>query len=115
MSLEQKILEDGRCEVALEGELTIYAARDLQAELLACLDAHPALTLDLGAVTEVDTAGVQILLLLKREARTTGKPLAFVSHSPAVLEVMDLYNLNGVFGDPVVIREQSSQPEEARP
>jgi anti-anti-sigma regulatory factor len=46
---------------------------------------------------------VQILLVLKREAQRLGKQLAFVNHSPAVREVLDLLNLVAELGDPLVI------------
>lgn len=51
----------------------------------------------------MDSAGLQILLLLKREALKAGKQLSISGHSPAVRQILDLCNLVGVFGDPMII------------
>lgn len=65
----------------LQGELTAITAPALlkhAAELIA--DG----TVDLSAVTSADSAGVSLLLELKRRAMAAGKPLAF-SHCPQQL------------------------------
>jgi anti-sigma B factor antagonist len=87
----------------LEGELTIYRAAELKQELLAALEPGGPLDLDLSAVTELDTAGVQLLMLAKKVAGERELPLRLTGHSPAVLEVFELFNLGGHFGDPLVI------------
>ncbi|MGQ5522708.1 STAS domain-containing protein [Chitinimonas sp. PSY-7] len=87
----------------LEGDFTIYEARQNKDHLLAALNEANGLDIDLSGVSELDTAGIQILLLLKREAARQDKPLVFHGHSKAVLAVLDLYNMGGVFGDPVVL------------
>lgn len=90
----------------IEGELTIYQAAELKDALLGALAALPeqaALELDLSDVTECDTAGVQVLMVLKRAARAQGRELHLRGHSPAVLEVFELLNLAAYFGDPLVI------------
>ncbi|HLO65969.1 MAG TPA: STAS domain-containing protein [Holophaga sp.] len=86
-----------------EGELTIFEAAEACRRLREELDAGGDLQLDLSAVAELDTAGVQVLLWLKREARSRGSAVPFAHHSPAVLEVFDRLNLAGVFGDILVI------------
>lgn len=92
-----------RCALHLDGPLTIYEARQSKQRLLDELNLARELDIDLAGVSEFDTAGMQILLLLKREAGRLDKPLRFLGHSKAVLGVLDLYNLAGVFGDPVVL------------
>lgn len=84
------------------GEMTIYTAADLKQPLLALLTHDAEIELDLAEVSEIDTAGVQLLLLAKREARRLGKSLRFVNHSQAVVECLDLCDLTAVFGDQVV-------------
>jgi anti-anti-sigma regulatory factor len=59
--------------------------------------------LDLSGVEELDTAGVQLLLWLKQEARRGGYACTLVNHSPAVVEVLDLLKLAGTFGDPILL------------
>lgn len=87
----------------LSGELTIYHAAEARTRLGEELAADPALEVDLSGIEELDTAGAQVLLWLKREARARGGAVPFTRHSPAVLEVLDQLNLAGAFGDTLLI------------
>jgi anti-anti-sigma factor len=87
----------------LEGELTIFHAAEARDWLAAELARDPALELDLSAVTELDSAGIQVLFWLKREGQALGRSIPFAHHSPAVLEVFDQLNLVGLFGDTILI------------
>lgn len=88
--------------LAIEGELTIYTAADSKPRLLDALKA-PATEFDLSQVTEIDAAGLQLLLLAKREAHAAGIELNFTGHSGAVIDCFDLCDLGAVFGDPIVL------------
>ncbi len=84
----------------IEGELTIFRALELKPALLA----DPAPTeIDLSAVTEIDTAGVQLLMLAKRTALEAKRELRLVAHSAAVIEVFELLNVAAYFGDHLVM------------
>ena len=85
------------------GELTIFTAAQARREFAEALEAHAAPEVDLSAVEEFDTAGVQILLWVKQEAIRRGHQLPFAYHSAPVMEVLDLLNLVGTFGDPILI------------
>jgi len=98
----------GNRKVAIGGEMTIYAAAAGKDKLLDALDGADALEIDLSEVVEMDTAGVQLLVLLRREALLARKPMSLSGHSPAVLEVFDRYRLAAFFGDAVVTREGKS-------
>ena len=87
----------------IEGELTIYRAAELKQTLLAAVAEHAELEVDLSQVGEFDSAGLQLLLLAKREAAAAGRTLRLVDHSPAVVEVLDLFDLVAHFGDPLVV------------
>jgi len=87
----------------IEGELTIYRAVELKQVLLAAVAANEAVEVDLSQVSEFDSAGLQLLLLAKREAGATGRSLRLVDHSPAVVEVLELFDLAAHFGDPLVV------------
>ncbi|MFC4159559.1 STAS domain-containing protein [Chitinimonas lacunae] len=94
-----------RCQLRIDGPLTIYEANESKAHLLQELGLAREMEVDLAGVSEFDTAGVQLLLLLKREAARHGKAIGFHGHSRAVLQVIDLYNMAGVFGDPLVLSD----------
>lgn len=97
-------IDNGVYRVRVEGEMTIYHALELKQGLLECLNDCTEMEVSLAGVSEMDTAGFQILVLAKREAARIGRPLRLVEHSPATLEVMDLFNMAAYFGDPVVIQ-----------
>lgn len=90
-------------------EMTVYRAQELKDQLLAALDASPALELNLACVDEMDLAGLQLLILAKREATRQGKSLTLTHHSPVVMQIIDFCNLAGLFGDPLLITECTPQ------
>ena len=89
--------------LALEADLTIYNAIDAKRQLLDAVRTLKTLELDLSRVGEMDTAGFQLLVLAKREAQRLDRTMRIVAHSPAVLEVIEFYNMVAFFGDPIVI------------
>lgn len=56
------------------------------------------LVLDLSRVTELDTAGLQVLLVALAEARAAGATARLVSPSAPVREVLDLAGLAHLVG-----------------
>lgn len=84
----------------LEGELCIYRAAELKPVILCD---PPPTEIDLSGVTEFDTAGLQLLMLAKREAMAAQRPLHLVHHSKAVLEVFETLNMAAYFGDHLVM------------
>jgi len=88
--------------------MTIYTAADVKQRLLAPFADCQQIDVDLSQVSEIDSAGLQLMLLAKREAVAQGKDIRFVAHSPAVLDVLELCQLTGYFGDPVVMASAAS-------
>lgn len=97
------------CRLCISGEMTVASAADTHAQIQASLrlGSGDEVEVDLSGVLELDTSGLQIMLLLKREY---GAQLRFVNHSPAVLRILDLSNLGARFGDPLVIRQDEPAP-----
>jgi anti-anti-sigma factor len=77
----------------VDGELTIVTVTEQNRRLQALLSGEAGVTIDLSGVTEVDTAGLQVLLLALREAERIGVPLQFHSPSEPVRAVLDLTGL----------------------
>lgn len=100
---------EGAPSLELVGELTIYAVAEAAGLLSAALDHSPALQLNLAGVEELDSAGLQLLVWLKQEARRRGRTLTLFAHSPAVLEVFDLLKVAGLFGDPILLAPTATQ------
>ena len=87
--------------LALAGELTIMTAADRKTELLTAVSRRKSVELDLSEITELDTAGLQVLLLARREAAEVGKSFTLVSPSPAVLEALEICWLSPSSLDPI--------------
>ena len=79
--------------VTVADELTIQTAAEQKAVLLAALDGTERLELDLSAVHEIDTAGLQVLLALFAEAQSAGKVIELVNAGQPVLDVLELAQL----------------------
>lgn len=87
--------------MALSGELSIFSVQDIRDRLREVLGQIDELNVDLGEVTEIDTAGLQLMLLAKRKA---GKTVRYCNHSDVVLRLIDLANLGQTLGDPIVLK-----------
>jgi len=85
----------------LTGELTIYTAADFKTALLNRLGQAQHLTVDLSGVSELDCAGLQVMLLARREAEIGTRTLQWEKHSPAVSQVLGVLNLGAELGLPV--------------
>jgi anti-sigma B factor antagonist len=98
--------EQGKCRLRIESDMTIYTALELKQELMPSLDKGQNMEVDLSLVNEMDSAGLQLLVMLKREAATRGMTLALTAHSPAVTSVLDTFNMAAYFGDPIVLPDR---------
>ena len=89
---------DDTC-LALEGDMTVQCAAELKPVLLRALEMQGSpVCLDLSQVTEIDSAGVQLLFMLRDAARAQQREMRIRAASPAVQAVFDLLGLNGCFG-----------------
>ena len=84
----------------IAGECTIFRAAELREVLLT--DPAPQ-EIDLSGVTEMDSAGLQLLMAAKLAATRQQRTLRLYGHSPAVMEVFELLNVAGYFNDPLVM------------
>lgn len=94
--------------LSIDDDLTIYHANEHKRILLDALAATDRLELDLSQVGVIDGAGLQLLILLKREAQRADKSVRIVAHSPAVSAVIDFCNLAAEFGDPVLLAARAA-------
>ena len=78
---------------AIDGELSIYRAAELAQALQLWVQQLPEMvqpSLDLSAVTEMDSAGLQLLLSLHKTLRAQGMELTITAASEAVRDVLAL-------------------------
>jgi anti-sigma B factor antagonist len=82
---------DGACRIAVSGEMTIYSATEMKEKLLAAAAGSQHVDIDLADVSEFDSAGVQLLALLRK---TAGGAMRVVEAGASVRDLLDLYNLS---------------------
>ena len=81
--------------------MTFARAIELRDAVLVALERQTSpVEFDLSDVTELDSAGVQILLLAKRSAEAMNKELRLVGQSSVVLRTLELLRLDAHFGGP---------------
>jgi anti-sigma B factor antagonist len=106
----------GPGELAVEGEMTIYRALELKDVLLGALRAAGAagaeLRIDLGRVSEIDSAGVQLLMLVKHLGQSHGQVVRLTAISPAVRSVAEVLCLEEELG---IAREEAAIPSAVSP
>lgn len=88
--------EKARLEIG--GELTIYVAAELKEKIGALFSGEAAIEIDLSEVGEIDSAGLQLLLLAQRESAKQQKSIVFNNPSTAVLDCWRLCNVSALFG-----------------
>lgn len=101
--------ENKMTHLPIEGEMTIFVAAALREKILPAITACEEIEIDLSHVTEVDGAGMQLLISAKLEAILHGKTLRYSGHSKPVLDMIDLCDLGSFFGDQVVISTEATQ------
>ncbi len=89
--------------LAVNDEMTIYTAAEQKGALLEHLSDCNEIELDLSGITEIDSAGLQLLMILKSEAVRLNQEVRFIHHSQPVIEIFELLKLSARFADPIVI------------
>lgn len=83
--------------VKVSGRLDSSSAAALEAVLPARVQAHGKLLLDLSEVAYVSSAGLRVLLIGAKAARTAGHRLALAGLSDSVREVFDISGFTALF------------------
>jgi len=97
MAISTTSAEGADLRITVDGALTIYEALDAKSQLLEALARAGALEIDLSNVDEIDTAGLQLLVLTHREGHKAGKAVRLAGQSAALLEVLGRYGLASFF------------------
>ncbi len=84
----------------MEGPLTIYTATEQKDLLLSLFPLAHEVELDLSNVDELDSAGLQLLILIKRESLKGSTQLLLSNPSVAVIEAIRLSGLDDYFANP---------------
>lgn len=74
---------NGTSVLRIAGDLRIASVADARPELVAMMATGSAIQLDLSALGECDTAGIQLLLMACASARAKRQPFATIGHTAA--------------------------------
>ncbi len=88
--------------VGLSGEIIMDMVPEMKLEIERLLDAstRPALILDLGGVTFMDSSGVGFLIGLRRLCQDGGRSFCVVNPSPSIKKLLDMLRLTEYFAVP---------------
>ncbi len=95
-------------EIAINGELTIYCAMDIFQQHLKQLKVKEKTLLKLGDISEIDTAGVQLLIMLMKIVNEQKSHYEITSIGEALTDYSNLFQLNRYFVDCTNISEPTS-------
>lgn len=91
------------CKIAIDGEMTIFEASEIYQKILGSIRNSKDIEIDLSEVSEIDTAGLQLIMVAKILNAANGGRLSLINHSKAVQDILELTNLGGFFGDPIIL------------
>ena len=84
------------CIVKLRGELDLATAPAVEAEILvALMNGHRLVVVDMGELTFIDSSGISTLLRLEARARPDSGRLVFRRGTAAVQRVLGLCGVDG--------------------
>jgi anti-sigma B factor antagonist len=89
--------------ISILNEMNIYNATELKKLLDKRIDDKRDMEINLDGVSEIDSAGIQLLMLIKQERSNNNLHLSLVQHSNAVLDAFEFLGLVSYFNDPVLL------------
>ena len=89
--------DDGRCVVRTSGDLDLAAVEEFIEVVRVSLGRCPAVELDLGEVTFIDSSGLGALVRLRKEAEAMGSSFSLREVSEATDRLLQLTGLGEYF------------------
>jgi anti-anti-sigma factor len=102
--------------IRVSGELTMHQAETIAPLLLASLPTDGSVAqLDLSDVSEIDTAGLQLIMAAHRETVNRFSSLTIVAASQAVRETLELFRQHALLAPPAAAKaaRKSRKPKAA--
>lgn len=84
-------------EITISGELNIYSAMDVYQEHFQSITFKEKVIFKLSGISEIDTAGIQILLMLFKEVGKQNAQYLVHSSSDTICEYSKLFNIQHYF------------------
>ena len=93
----EHLLEDGTCVITASGEVDLAVVDDLLEVALRGLSGAPAVCLDLGGVSFIDSTGIGALVLIRNEASARSKSMRLTNVPRPVSRLLALIGLEDAF------------------
>jgi len=101
-------------EIAISGELTIYCAMEVFQQHFQQVKLKELTILKLGNITEIDTAGIQLLIMLMKIVGEQSSHYQILTLGEALTDYCNLFQLNRYFIDFEDVSEMTSGTEEEK-
>lgn len=88
--------KSGSGEFAVAAECTVADAGALKTGLAKLLDATGVVTLDIGSVQRIDTAGLQVIATFIRERESLGRQVEWRGTAPSMVAAAKLLGLGAL-------------------
>lgn len=90
--------DNGVFQFSIEGKMTSCMIDELQEAILPVIGRSREIEIDLSQVSEIDLAGLRLMVDAKLEAISLNRTLRFTGHSKPVADIMGMCNLGGFLG-----------------
>ncbi len=90
-------IRDGHTVLCMSGELTIFDVASVKDGFIQYVQDYAYLEVDLSDVVAIDTAGLQLLILIKKEAKRKSHTLFFKHHSREIKEIASFLHMELFF------------------
>ncbi len=87
----------GLCRLGVAGDMTIYSAEEMLTTCTPYLGDYEEFEINLSEVSDIDSAGIQLLFLFERKSRQSKKHTRLIDPSESVNEVLKLFRLGERF------------------
>jgi len=94
--------QDGVPIALCKGALDIQVIKESKEKILEFTASNPNVPFDLSAVEEIDTAGIQLLLSLRKDTQEHGQVLVLKNPSDPMKEVLKLLHIVDLCEEPLI-------------
>ncbi len=91
MKVTEKKKSKDKVLVTIEGNVNIYSVKELKERLLGFVEDAKNIELDLSAVDVADTAGYQLLAMIRKEVLSRDRIFTIIKPSNEVARIFNLY------------------------
>lgn len=95
--------------LTIPGDMTIYEAEEIKSLFDKAAKSKGNICVNLENVSEIDSAGIQLMISLKKTLIENDREVTFESHTEAVINLFDVFDIATYFGDPIIMDNQSGQ------